>query len=37
MDENILEWLLSKSVSSFKAGKVGEENKWVTLYAYMAQ
>lgn len=27
----------SKSVQAFKAGKVGEENKWVTLYAYMAQ
>lgn len=27
----------SKSVPAFKAGKVGEENKWVTLYAYMAQ
>ena len=27
----------SKSVPAFKAGKAGEENKWVTLYAYMAQ
>ena len=27
----------SKSVQAFKAGKVGEEDKWVTLYAYMAQ
>lgn len=27
----------SKSVQAFKVGKVGEENKWVTLYAYMAQ
>ena len=27
----------SKSVPSFKAGNVGEENKWVTLYAYMAR
>ena len=27
----------SKSVPAFKAGKVGEENKWITLYAYMAQ
>ena len=27
----------SKSVQAFKAGNVGEENKWVTLYAYMAQ
>ncbi len=27
----------SKSVPAFKVGKVGEENKWVTLYAYMAQ
>ncbi len=27
----------SKNVPAFKAGKVGEENKWVTLYAYMAQ
>ena len=27
----------SKSVSAFKAGNVGEENKWVTLYAYMAR
>ena len=26
----------SKSVPAFKAGNVGEENKWVTLYAYMA-
>ena len=27
----------SKSVPAFKAGNVGEENKWVTLYAYMAR
>ena len=27
----------SKGVPAFKAGNVGEENKWVTLYAYMAQ
>lgn len=27
----------SKSVPAFKAGKVGEENKWITLYACMAQ
>ena len=27
----------SKSVPAFKAGNVGEETKWVTLYAYMAQ
>ena len=27
----------SKSVPAFKAGNVGEENKLVTLYAYMAQ
>ncbi len=27
----------SKSVPAFKTGKVGEENKWVTLYAYMAK
>ena len=27
----------SKSVPAFKAGNVGEENKWVTLYATMAQ
>ena len=27
----------SKSVPAFKAGNVGEENKWVTLYASMAQ
>lgn len=27
----------SKSVPAFKAGNIGEENKWVTLYAYMAQ
>ena len=27
----------SKSVQAFKAGNVGEENKWVTLYAYMAR
>jgi len=26
-----------KSVPAFKAGNVGEENKWVTLYACMAQ
>ncbi|MBR6028725.1 MAG: hypothetical protein IKP40_06495 [Clostridia bacterium] len=27
----------SKSVPAFKAGNVGEENKWVTLYACMAE
>ena len=27
----------SKSVPAFKAGNVGEENKWVTLYAYLAK
>ena len=27
----------SKSVQAFKAGNVGEENKWVTLYACMAR
>ena len=27
----------SKSVPAFKAGTVGEENKWITLYAYMAR
>ena len=27
----------SKSVPAFKAGNVSEENKWITLYAYMAQ
>ena len=27
----------SKSVPAFKVGNIGEENKWVTLYAYMAQ
>ena len=27
----------SKSVSAFKTGNVGEENKWVTLYACMAK
>lgn len=27
----------SKSVPAFKAGNVGEENKWVTFYAYMAK
>ena len=27
----------SKSVPAFKVGNVGEENKWVTLYASMAQ
>ncbi len=27
----------SKGVPAFKAGNIGEENKWVTLYAYMAQ
>ena len=26
----------SKSVPAFKVGNVGEENKWVTLYAYLA-
>ena len=28
---------MSKSVPAFKAGNIGEENKWVTLYAYMAR
>ena len=27
----------SKSVPAFKAGNINEENKWVTLYSYMAQ
>ena len=27
----------SKSVPAFKAGNIGEENKWVTLYACMAK
>ena len=27
----------SKSVPAFKAGNVGKENKWVTLYAYLAK
>ncbi len=27
----------SKSVPAFKAGNAGEENKWITLYACMAQ
>ena len=27
----------SKSVPAFKVGNVDEENKWVTLYAYLAQ
>ncbi len=27
----------SKSVPAFKVGNIGEENKWVTLYAYMTQ
>lgn len=27
----------SKSVPAFKVGNVGEENKWVTLYAYMTR
>ena len=27
----------SKSVPAFKVGNTGEENKWVTLYAYLAQ
>ncbi len=27
----------SKSVPAFKVGNVGEENKWVTLYAYLAR
>lgn len=26
-----------ESVPAFKVGNVGEDNKWVTLYAYMAQ
>ncbi len=42
LDENRLEngrYILtaSKSVPAFKAGKAGEENKWVTLYANMAR
>ena len=27
----------SKSVPAFEVGNVGEENKWITLYAYLAQ
>ena len=27
----------SKSVPAFKAGNVGEENKWITLYSYMGR
>ena len=27
----------SKSVPAFKVGNVGEENKWITLYTYLAQ
>ena len=27
----------SKSVPAFKTGNIGEENKWVTLYAYLAR
>ncbi|MBR3509058.1 MAG: hypothetical protein IKO03_09885 [Lachnospiraceae bacterium] len=27
----------SKNVLAFQAGNVREENKWVTLYAYMAR
>ena len=27
----------SKSVPAFKVGNVGEENKWVTLYAYLSR
>jgi hypothetical protein len=27
----------SKSIPAFKVGNVGEENKWVTFYACMAQ
>ena len=27
----------SKSVPAFKVGNIGDENKWITLYAYMAQ
>lgn len=27
----------SKGVPAFKVGNVGEENKWVSLYAYLAQ
>ena len=27
----------SKSVPAFKVGNVGEENKWITLYAYMTR
>ena len=26
----------SKSVPAFKVGNIGEENKWITLYAYMS-
>lgn len=27
----------SKSVPAFKPGKIGQSNKWITLYAYMAR
>ncbi len=27
----------SKSVPAFKAGNVGEENKWISMYAYLAK
>ena len=40
MEERLtVEYLLtaSKSVPAFKAGNVGEENKWITLHAYMAK
>ena len=26
-----------QKLTAFKVGNVGEENKWITLYAYMAQ
>ena len=35
MDSHGLEVL--HGIAAFKAGNVGEENKWVTLYAYMAR
>ena len=37
MERSIMEWLLEEQNPAFKAGDVGAENKWVTLYAYMAQ
>ena len=37
LQSKVYELTASKSVPAFKVGNVGEENKWITLYAYMAQ